>query len=279
MPEHAAHDIGVDVELRGDRADRPVRADGTITLIIVLSSAAIRAAHRRTRRDGVHTRSRGNFSGTLIPYARAVLAQSLALAVAHVGVGEVLALGVAHRPCATHRTTLIAAVALTAVALAADPEHRQTRAAALLAKRLHRGRPLPTRKTCPGREERRGCTRSASLTPSRAEPRLRVSARGLIASGSGRASCLHRSDPESNLRAVPLGHERCDPDDLRPVDRRVKSGRKRKAIYTHRRRCLRPTPLRRIGARESARGRGGTRASGCRCTCRVRTGFRASRTS
>jgi hypothetical protein len=75
---------------------RRQQTDETITRIIVLSSAAIRAVHRRTRRGGRHTRSWGNYFGTMIPYASAVLAQPLALALAHVGVGEVLALGVAH---------------------------------------------------------------------------------------------------------------------------------------------------------------------------------------
>jgi hypothetical protein len=90
----------------------------------VLSLAATVAVHRRTRRGGGHTRSRGNFSGTLIPYASAIRARALALALAHIRVGEILALGVAHGTSTTDRTAVVLAVPLATIASAADPEHR-----------------------------------------------------------------------------------------------------------------------------------------------------------
>jgi hypothetical protein len=68
----------------------------------------------------------------------------------------------------------------------------------LLAKRLHRA-PPPT-ETCPAREERRRCERSGAVTPSRAEPRLRVAARGLTSlqwREGRRSTSTPRADPVS----------------------------------------------------------------------------------
>jgi len=52
---------------------------------MVVSSVAIAAAvHQRAGRVDGHTRVRGNFWGTMIPYAGAAVTLPLALALAHV---------------------------------------------------------------------------------------------------------------------------------------------------------------------------------------------------
>lgn len=107
--------------------------------MVVSFVAIVAAVHRRARRGDGHTRARGNFLGTLIPYASAVGALALALALAHILVGQVLPLGVANLSVATSLLALNAAVHLPMVAARADVEHRQAGAAALLAERLHLG--------------------------------------------------------------------------------------------------------------------------------------------
>lgn len=102
---------------------------------MVVSSVAIAAAvHRRAGRVDGHTRVRGKFLGTMIRYASPVVAQPLALALAHVLVREVLPLGLADLRVAAGLLAVRPAVHLAVVAARADMEHAKAPPAALLAK-------------------------------------------------------------------------------------------------------------------------------------------------
>jgi hypothetical protein len=79
------------------------------------------------------------YLGTMIPYAGAVVALPLALAFAHVLIGEILPLGVADLGLAGHLLAVNAAVDLPVVAARADVEQPEAGSAALLAERLHLG--------------------------------------------------------------------------------------------------------------------------------------------
>src|SRR3954471_7871534 len=119
---------------------RPRWTDGTLLICMVVSFGAIAVAgHRRAGRVDGHTRARGNFLGTMIPYASAMVALPLPLAFAHVLVGEVLPLGVADLGLAGHLLAVNAAVHLPVVAAWADVEQPEAGSAALLAERLHLG--------------------------------------------------------------------------------------------------------------------------------------------
>lgn len=61
--------------------------------------------------------------------------------------------------------------------------------------------PAADEKTCPAREEKRGCTRSAPSTRSRAEPRLRVAGRATLLPEAGGSAIYTDLDPGSTCGA------------------------------------------------------------------------------
>jgi len=130
---------------------------------MVVSFGAIAVAgHRRAGRVDGHTRARGNFLGTMIPYASAMVALPLPLAFAHVLVGEVLPLGVADLGLAGHLLAVNAAVHLPVVAAWADVEQPEAGSAALLAERLHLGA-RDVEKLAPRREGGEPARRSGAV--------------------------------------------------------------------------------------------------------------------
>ena len=107
---------------------------------MVVSFVAIAVTvHRCAGRVDGHTRARGNFLGTMIPYAGATVALPLPFAFTDVLIGEVLPLGIADLGVAGHLPAVNAAVHLPVVAAPADVEQPKAGTAALLAERLHLG--------------------------------------------------------------------------------------------------------------------------------------------
>jgi hypothetical protein len=142
---------------------RPRWTDETFLICMSVSFVAIAATeHRRVRRVDGHTRARGNYLGTMIPYAGTVVALPLALAFAHVLVSEVLPLGVANLGLASHLLATSAAVHLPAVAARADVEQPEAGSAALLAERLHLGA-RDVEKLAPRREGGEPASRSGAV--------------------------------------------------------------------------------------------------------------------
>jgi hypothetical protein len=131
---HQTDGLGLGRPRWTDGLCRPWWTDGTLVICMLVSFVAIAATgHRRAGRVDGHTRARGNYLGTMIPYAGAVVALPLALAFAHVLVGEVLPLGVADLGLAGHLLAINAAVHLAVVATRADVEQPEAGSAALLA--------------------------------------------------------------------------------------------------------------------------------------------------
>src|SRR5215813_9468891 len=172
---------------------------------MIASSGAIAAAvHQRAGRVDGHTRVRGKFLGTMIRYASSVVAQPLALALAHVLVHQVLPLGLAHLTVATDLLAIIPAVHLPVVAAWADVEHPQANPAALLAKRLHRSTRPPT-KTCPDRATRRRCSQAqAPHSIARVGPRLRVMTSGPQSCAERESGRVHPTCAPHQFSAPPL---------------------------------------------------------------------------
>jgi hypothetical protein len=147
--------------------------------MIVSFVAIATAGYRRLGRVDEYTRPRGNFLGTMIPYAGPTITLPLTFALTHILIGEVLPLGIANLGITGHLLAVHAAVHLPVVAAPADVKHPKAGTATLLAERLHFGT-RDVEKLAPRCKRDEPVCRSGAVLHACVEQRLRgANTRGL----------------------------------------------------------------------------------------------------